>query len=374
MSDMGSRSVIRRLWIGAAIVLVAAAWLVAVNSAPGAAVPPAPGQVAMTSPPPPSGGPSTPNTSPFPPTPPTNLHATSVTSNSVTLEWTASSRGCCAIAGYSITYRDVFNDIFWSMSVGNVTSVTVTENIRPTTQYSFRVSAFDSLGHTSGTSNEAQVMTPLYNGSDTVPPSAPTNLQAAPPGADTVALSWAPSTDNQTVVGYYVYRFDGVFVSTRLAFTSGTSYTARLAQYPSHFYVRAVDSSGNASFASNRVFVNATTSPSASSSPSTPQLSCRVGFVVASQWSAGYVATITITNTGATPIVDWELTYRFPGDQRITNAWNAIYVQAGPAVTMTHSGWNRTILPGGSVQVGYLASGAPQIPTEFFINGVRCST
>jgi hypothetical protein len=346
MSDMGSRSVIRRLWIGAAIV------------------------------PPPSGGPSTPNTSPFPPTPPTNLHATSVTSRSVTLEWTASSRGCCPIAGYSITYRDVFNDIFWSVSVGNVTSVTVTENIRPTTQYSFRVSAFDSLGHNSGTSNEAQVMTPLYDGSDTVPPSAPTNLQAAPPGADTVALSWAPSTDNQTVVGYYVYRFDGVFVSTRLAFTSGTSYTARLAQYPSHFYVRAVDSSGNASFASNRVFVNATTSPSASasSSPPTPQLSCRVSFVVTSQWSAGYVATITITNTGATPIVDWELTYRFPGDQRITNAWNAIYVQAGPAVTMTHSGWNRTILPGGSVQVGYLASGAPQIPTEFFINGVRCST
>jgi len=38
---------------------------------------------------------------------------------------------------------------------------------------------------------------------------------------------------------------------------------------------------------------------------------------------AGFVANLTLANTGTSTISPWTLTYSFPGDQKISNAWNA---------------------------------------------------
>ncbi|MFG1885751.1 fibronectin type III domain-containing protein [Micromonospora sp. NPDC049102] len=106
----------------------------------------APAADAGTAPPTPTSAPSTPNTSLFPPGPPTNLTASEVRAGSVTLTWTAAKPGCCAIAGYDITYYQAFDDVIYSASVGAVTSTTISFYIGPGKQYSFRMAARDTLG------------------------------------------------------------------------------------------------------------------------------------------------------------------------------------------------------------------------------------
>jgi hypothetical protein len=365
-----------RLLSVAATALIVGALLVAVNDASGSA-PPA---VASLQTPAPSVS-GTPNTSPFPPSAPTNLQAVAGSPTSVTLTWTASTRGCCAVTGYDITYWQAFNDVGWVVSVGNVTTATITAEIRPGQQYRFWLTAHDDLGHRSGLSNTAVLVTPVATSGDTVPPSAPSGLTANPTNGPTTNLSWSPSTDNVAVTGYNVYRFDGVFISTLLATVSGTSYTAAVVTPRDQFYVRARDAAGNVSIASSTVTVTGgsggPSSPAASPSTSTPPaLSCRAVFTYTSVWASGFVADITITNTGTTPITDWVVTFTFGGDQHISQSWNATFTQTGAAVTLTHATWNRTIPPGGSASTGVYGTrtGTVAPPSVISVNGIPCTS
>ena len=367
-------ALLRRLSLVVALLSLALAWVVVVNDASGSAATSGTDSAAnraVLETPPPSGG--TPGTSPFPPSAPTGLEATSVTSVSVTLRWVASAPGCCAVEGYEIMYNQAFNDIVWLQTTGNVTTVTITANLRPASQYSFRVTARDGLGHRSGGSNLVTVVTPRADtGPDTVPPGAPSDLRARTVTATSATLSWSPATDNVGVTGYEVYKFDGLFVSTLLATVSGTEFTVPLATSRNLFYVRSRDAAGNVSIATGLLGVN----PS-SASPSEPPsgISCRVALTGSSVWTGGFVLGLTITNTGTTPITDWTLTFFFGGDQRIISAWNATFSQSGQSVSMGHAGWNRVIAPGASTSVGsqgtWVTSSAP--PTAYFINGVRCA-
>jgi acid phosphatase type 7 len=89
---------------------------------------------------------------------------------------------------------------------------------------------------------------------DTVPPSTPTGLSAAP-GQASLALSWSPSTDNVGVAGYNVYRG-----GNRLGSTSATSYTASGLSCGTAYdlAVEAFDAAGNLSA---RAPLTASTSP-----------------------------------------------------------------------------------------------------------------
>lgn len=83
---------------------------------------------------------------------------------------------------------------------------------------------------------------------DTQAPTAPTNLVANNPTANTVNLSWTASTDNIAVIGYDVYA-NGSLNTT----VSGTSAIAQ-GLIPStlyNFYVVAKDAAGNTSAQSN---------------------------------------------------------------------------------------------------------------------------
>ncbi|KOX07995.1 glucanase [Micromonospora sp. NRRL B-16802] len=349
---------------------------------PGVAPAPA-GAADPTGPASPTSAPSTPSTSPFPPSVPTNLAASQVRTGSVTLTWTASTRGCCAIEGYDIMYYEAFSDVIYSASVGPVTTTTITNYIRPGWQYSFRVSARDSLGHRSSYGDVLTVVTPVADtGPDTTPPSAPQNLTVGAVTASTATLSWSPSTDNVGVLGYDVYRFDGWFTSRLVATVSATTYTVSLpASTPLHnlYYVRARDAVGNVSIASNTVELPTTsdpTSPPPSSPPPPPPPStCQVTYRNQSQWQGGFVATVTIQNSGATPIDGWTVTFGFPGDQQVTSGWNATIAQTGATVTARNVDWNRVIAPSGSASFGiqgrWSASNAP--PTGFSLNGAPCT-
>lgn len=371
----------RRLLLGLVATVTPAAILGAVLAVPNAGASATPLAVLSTAPPS-TVPPSTPSTSPFPPNPPTNLTATSVSRFSITLSWTAARPGCCPVTGYRISYIEAFYDVGSSMTVGNVTTATLT--VKSGTEYLIYVTAVDSQGRTSSLSPPLKVVTPVTDtGPDTTPPAAPTGLVANDVTGASAALSWSPSTDNVGVTAYNVYRFDGVFISSLLATVTGTSYTVALESRRFDYYVRARDAVGNVSIASNVVTLtgtgtsppSVTTAPPVSPTSSNPPNStCLVRYDVEATWTGGFVARVTVANTSPAPVNGWILTFTFGGDQRIRSAWSAQYTQTGADVTAHYMDWNRTISAGGSVSFGMHGSWSASnaAPSTFALNGSPC--
>jgi chitodextrinase len=102
---------------------------------------------------------------------------------------------------------------------------------------------------------------------DTVAPSAPTNLTASGTTQTTTDLSWTASTDNVGVTGYDVYQ-NGVFKAN----TASTTYnvTGLTASTAYTFYVIARDAANNSSAQSNTVNVTTLAPAPDTTAPSAP--------------------------------------------------------------------------------------------------------
>ncbi|PWI13121.1 endoglucanase [Streptomyces sp. Act143] len=105
-----------------------------------------------------------------------------------------------------------------------------------------------------------------------------------------------------------------------------------------------------------------------------PTGSCAVTYKVDNAWSNGFTATVTVKNTGSTAVDGWQLTWSYPGGQRVTSAWNASVTQSGADVTARNVDWNRTVAPGATVSFGVQGSlsGSNPSPTAFALNGSAC--
>jgi poly(hydroxyalkanoate) depolymerase family esterase len=92
-------------------------------------------------------------------------------------------------------------------------------------------------------------------------------------------------------------------------------------------------------------------------------------------WSTGLTASVTLTNTGTTPINGWQLAFTLPTGQTITNGWGATYSPSSGAVTATNATYNGTIAPNASVSIGYQANhgGNSAAPGAFKLNGTACT-
>ena len=117
-----------------------------------------------------------------------------------------------------------------------------------------------------------------------------------------------------------------------------------------------------------------TLAPALLSSASAATAGCSVTYTTASQWAGGFVANLTITNTGSAALSSWTLTFTEGGDQKVTNAWSATVTQSGEAITATNLSYNGAIAAGGNTSFGFqgtwTASNAP--PTSFTLNNVAC--
>jgi len=102
---------------------------------------------------------------------------------------------------------------------------------------------------------------------------------------------------------------------------------------------------------------------------------CHVTYAKASEWAGGFVANVTINNTGTATINGWRLTFTFPGDQKITNAWNTTITQSGTSVTGTNLSYNATISPGGNTSLGFQGTWTSNdtAPSSFSVNGTPCT-
>ena len=70
------------------------------------------------------------------------------------------------------------------------------------------------------------------------------------------------------------------------------------------------------------------------------------------QWANGFTATVTIINTGTVAIKTWTVTWTWPGNQAITNSWNAAVTSSGTSVTAANQIYNGAIPVGGNVTSG----------------------
>jgi len=121
-------------------------------------------------------------------------------------------------------------------------------------------------------------------------------------------------------------------------------------------------------------------SPSRSVSPSPSQTggpggTCHVTYALQSEWPGGFVAQLTVANTGTTTINNWSLAFKFGGDQKITSIWSATASQSGQAVTVTPMSYNANIAPGQSASFGFQGTwtSSDASPTSFTVNGATCS-
>ncbi len=153
------------------------------------------------------------------------------------------------VAGYKVYRSDLTN------AIGTTTAnslIFADKGLVPKTTYNYRVSAFDMAGNESAQSAYATVTTPA----DTTPPSVPSSLVASLAAPHQISLNWAPSTDNDKVAGYKVYRNGSLYM-----YTTSTSFAdAGLTPSTTYSYtISAYDRSGNESPQSNSV--QATTGP-----------------------------------------------------------------------------------------------------------------
>lgn len=118
------------------------------------------------------------------------------------------------------------------------------------------------------------------------------------------------------------------------------------------------------------------------SNPAGGTPSCKVAYAIASAWTGGFTANVTVTNTGTQPFGGWTVNWTFPGDQKITNLWSAFFTQTGETVA-AHDPFdtNATIPAGTSASFGMQGtwSSSNAVPTSFTMtanNGqtVSCTT
>jgi acetylxylan esterase len=120
------------------------------------------------------------------------------------------------------------------------------------------------------------------------------------------------------------------------------------------------------------------TSPPPTSPPPTspaPASSCHVTYTKSSEWAGGFVANLTVNDTGTSAISGWTVTFTFPGDQKITSAWSASVTQSGARVTATNATYNAVISPGGSTSFGLQGTWTSNdtAPSSFSVNGTACT-
>jgi len=199
---------------------------------------------------------------------------------------------------------------------------------------------------------------------DTVTVTNPGNQTSTTGTAVSVPISASDSASGQTLTFSAAGLPAGLSINSSTGVISGAPTTAAT----SAVTVTATDATGASGSATFTWKV---------SSASSSGVSCTVTYATQSQWTGGFVAQVTIANSGSSAIDGWTLAFTFPGDQQITTAWDdGTVTQSGESVSITSASYNGTIAAGSSTSVGFEGtwSSSDAAPTAFSVNGSTCAT
>jgi O-glycosyl hydrolase len=196
---------------------------------------------------------------------------------------------------------------------------------------------------------------------NTVTVTNPGNQATATGTAVSLQVRASDSASGQTLSYSAAGLPAGLSISSATGLITGTPTTAGT----SPVTVTATDTTGASGSASFTWTV----------SSGTTGAGCRVTYTTQSQWTGGFVASVTIANSGSSAINGWTLAFTFSGDQKITNAWNGVASQSGENVTIADESYNATIPAGGSTSLGFQGtwSASDAAPAAFTVNGTTCT-
>lgn len=199
------------------------------------------------------------------PTAPTAVRASTTSSSSVGLAWTASTddRG---VTGYRVE-RATGTGAF--AQVGQATGTShLDTGLAASTAYRYRVAAVDAAGNVSAYSAVFTVTTGSGSQPDTQAPTAPTGVHSMATTASGVELMWTASTDDRGVAAYRVERATATGAFAQVWQGTGTSLadSGLTAATAYRYRVAAVDAAGNVS-AFSAVFQVTTVAGSGSTAP-----------------------------------------------------------------------------------------------------------
>jgi endo-1,4-beta-xylanase len=297
------------------------------------------------------------------PSTPAGLVASSTTSSSVSLAWTASTDNV-GVTGYQILRAPgASGGSFTQVGTSTATSFNNT-GLTASTTYRFQVRAVDAAGNASAVSNTVTAAT-QGGGGDTQAPTAPSNLASSGTTSTSVSLSWTGSTDNVGVTGYQILRAagasGGTFTQVGTSTTTSFNNTGLTASTTYRYQVRAVDAAGNASAVSNTV--------TAQTQAGGGTGACSIAPTTQTQWQTGYVIDpARVTNTGTATINGWTVTFTLPAGHSITGSWNTVLTVNGQTVTAKNVAFNGTLAPAASGAFGFQVSrpnGNTQLPSGY---------
>ncbi|TDE29141.1 beta-glucosidase [Nonomuraea mesophila] len=196
---------------------------------------------------------------------------------------------------------------------------------------------------------------------DSSPPGAPGTPVASEVTSSSARLTWAASDDDVGVTRYEVVQVQAsgetavatsaIASATVTGLEAGTDHT---------FAVYAEDAAGNRSPRSGTVTVTTTDGGGTGGCSVTPGTQ--------SQWGTGYVVQATVTNTGATPMDGWNVTFTLPPGHTLTGHWNAELSVDGRRVTARNAPHNGTLAPAAATSFGFQATrpnGDTDLPSAY---------
>jgi hypothetical protein len=267
------------------------------------------------------------------------------TSNSVSLNWAASS----GTVNQYIIDRAVGASSTSFTQAGTSTTTSFTDGGRTAnTTYRYRVRAQNSAG----TSANSGIVNCTTQGTGTQPPGTP-GTPTCTTTSNSVSLNWAASSG--TVSQYIVDRavgassttFTQAGTSTTTSFTDG----GRTANTTYRYRVRAQNSAGTSG---NSGTVNCTTTGSQTTTTSPPPPGgCSGTYATTNSWGSGFNGGITVRNTSSNTINSWRISFSL-GGATIVNAWGG----RASGSSYINETWNGTLAPNATTTFGFTANGA----------------
>ncbi len=185
-----------------------------------------------------------------PPTIPTNLTATAISTSAINLSWTASTDNI-GVTGYRI-YRCQGVSCIPSVQVATSPANSYSDTgLSASTTYVYTIAAYDAAGNVSSQSISASATTQATPPPDTTPPTIPTNLTATAISTSAINLSWTASTDPDNTpaqISYKVFQNGSATpIATTTAGTTTYSDTGLTASTLYTYTVQAQDPALNTS-------------------------------------------------------------------------------------------------------------------------------
>ncbi|MET7373349.1 cellulose binding domain-containing protein [Micromonospora arida] len=87
-----------------------------------------------------------------------------------------------------------------------------------------------------------------------------------------------------------------------------------------------------------------------------PLTACRATATIDARWGNGFVATVTVRNTGTQPLDRWRASWRWSGDERIQTVWGGVVETVGADVTVRNASYNGPLALDGATTFGLLVT------------------